>query len=342
MYTLLLCALNVTMVNTFSAVKSGRSGTCSKDCSLALNTRAYDVSLRWEKNKYGGIIRINYNPDKPEVTFSNESYTSTGTVVIDFLNHAGFMVDNIEPDAVVHMVFMNGGTNNAKLIHVLIPFASVSEQGNFELTSGSDLINTITNQLKAYQPAEDDPSTQLNGINIREFIPKDSDYYYAVSHTGDKYIIVRKIQGLRSEDKETLFDDLFQIGKDPKWSNRPGTNLDIAKYYTSEEKINVSNVYKSNSQEGFIGTMHERPLNTSRLYEGFTSSTKTDDIYIDCQPVGVDEDTTPVTVKHERSGMLSSKEKEMLVSFLLVIVGTIIFSCFIYAIYRILKTQDSA
>lgn len=338
MYRLLLCALNVTMNGTFSAVKTGRSGTCNKDCSLNINTHAYDVSLRWNKNKYGGVIRLNYNPTQPEITFSNKTYTSTGTVSIDFLNHAGFMVDNIEPDAVVHMVFMNGGTNNAEIVHILVPFALTSDQGSYELTSGSDLINTIANHLKSYQPAENDPSTQLTDINIREFIPKDADYYYAKSHTGDKYIIVRKIQGLRTADKEIFFEDLFQIGVNPKWSSRPGTKLNIDKYYTSDQKINVSTVYKGESHEGFTG-MNILPMNTSRLYEGFTSSKESDDIYIDCKPVGVDEETKPVTVRHERSGMLNSKDKEMLVTLLLMIFGILLFCGMIYGIYELLKTQ---
>ena len=334
------------MDNTFSAVKSGRSGGCAKECALTMYANAYDVSLRWRKNKYGGIIHLNYTPTQPnKVIFADKTYKGIGTVSIDFLNHAGFTVDNVEPDAVVHMEFIRGGSNNAEIIHILVPFVAVGEQGSFPITDGSELIHSITNQLKSYQPYAGDPSTQLTDLNIGEFIPANAEYYYAISHDGDKYIILRTIQGIKSEDTHVLFDELFNIGTSPKWSTKGGTNLDIAKYYSGSQKIKLSNVYKGRTQEGFTGmtamtammnTLY--PINTS-ISEGF-SSKDTDDIYIDCRPVGIDEETTPVTVKHERGSMLSSKDKQMLVSLLLAMVAAIIFSGLIYAIFKVLKTQD--
>jgi hypothetical protein len=339
------------MDNTFSAVKTGRSGGCDKECALTMNTNAYDVSIRWRKNKYGGIINLNYTPTQPnEVIFADKTYKGTGTVSIDFLNHAGFTVDNVEPDAVVHMEFMRDGTKNAEIIHILVPFVVVGEQGSFPITDGSELIHSITNQLKSYQPYAGDPSTQLTDLNMREFIPANAEYYYAISHDGNKYIILRTIQGIKSEDKRILFDELFNIGTSPKWSNKGGTNLDIAKYYSGSQKIKLSDVYKGGSQEGFTGmtamtamtammnTLY--PINTS-TQEGF-SSKDTDDIYIDCRPVGVDEETKPVTVKHERGSMFSSKDKQMLVSLLVAVVAAIIFSGLIYAIFKVLKTQDKS
>jgi len=342
MYTLLLCALNVTMKNTFSAVKSGRSGDCSKTCNIDINTHPCDVSLRWRKNKYGGIIQMNYNPPHPnEVTFAGKTYQGIGTTTIDFLNHAGITVDNIEPDAVVHMEFMRGPTNNAEIIHILIPFVAVGDQGSFPITDGSELIHSITTQLKTYQPYAGDSSTQLTDINVSDFIPDDDDYYYAISHSGDKYIILRTVQGLKTEDKNTLFDDLFKIGSSPIWSSRGGTNLDIAKYYMSDQKIKISKVHKG-SQEGFTGmSIMMTPLNTS-IYEGFASSKGDDEVYIDCRPVGVDEETKPVTVKHEKDGMFNTRDGEMLISLLLMMFGVVIFCIVIYGLFKILKTQDSS
>ena len=334
------------MKNTFSAVKSGRSGECSKECELAIKTQSYDVSLRWRKNKYGGIIQMNYTPTQPnEVTFAGKAYKSTGVVTIDFMNHAGFTVDNIEPDAVVHMEFMRGGTDNSEIIHILVPFVAVGDQGSFPITNGSELIHSITNRLKTYQPHVGDPSTQVTDMNVREFIPDNAEYYYAVSHSGDKHIILRTIQGLKNEDKNTLFDDLFKIGSSPKWATNGGINLDIAKYYIGSQKIKVSKVYTGGSHEGFTG-MTSMPLNTSRLYEGFASSKADgdDEIYIDCRPVGVDEEMKKVTVsssKHEKGGMLSSEDKERMISLLLMMVGVIIFSILIYGIFKLL-TQDSS
>lgn len=343
-----MSALNVTMENTFSAVKSGRSGECGKECALTINTHAYDVSLRWRKNKYGGLIHLNYTPTQPnEVIFADKTYKGIGTCSIDFLNHAGFTVNNIEPDAVVHMEFMRDGTNNAEILHILVPFVVTGDQGSFPITGGSELIHTITNQLKSYQPYSGDPSTQITDLNMRDFFPVDAEYYYAVSHDGDKYIILSTIQGIKTEDKNTLFDDLFNIGTSPKWSSRGGSDLDIAKYYSGSQKIKLSNVYKGGSREGFTGmtiknammnTMY--PINTS-IYEGF-SSKDSDDIYIDCRPVGVDEETKPVTVKHERGSMFSSKDKQILISLLLGMVATIIFSILIYAIFKLLKTQETS
>ena len=327
-----MSALNVTMQNTFRAVKSRRSGECSKECALTIKTHAYDVSLRWRKNKYGGIIHLNYTPSHPnEVFFAGNAYNGTGTVNIDFLNHAGFTVDNIEPDAVVHMEFMKGGTNNAEIIHILIPFVAVGDQGSFPMTDGSELIHTITNQLKSYQPFEGDPSTQLSDINVNEFIPSNAEYYYAVSKHGDKYIILRTVQGIHTEDKNILFDDLFKIGTSPKWSKRGGSHLDIDKYYSSSQKIKMSNVYKG-THEGFTG-MSEYPMNTSIIQEGF-SSKDTDEIYIDCRPVGVDEETKPVAVKHEKKSAFSSKDSQMLITVLLIMLATVIFSGLIYVIFK--------
>ena len=337
------------MENTFSAVKSGRSGECSKDCALTINTNAYDVSLRWKKNKYGGIIHLNYTPTQPnEVIFADKKYTGTGTVTIDFLNHAGFTVDNIEPDAVVHMEFMRGGTDNAEIIHILVPFVAVGDQGSFPITDGSELVNSITNQLKSYQPHEGDPSTQMTDLNMRDFIPTDAEYYYAVSRHGDKYIILRTVQGINTEDKNILFDDLFKIGTSPKWSNHGGSELDIVKYYSGSQKIKLSDVYKGGTSEGFTGmtammnTINPYPINTSNFQEGFSSKEDPNDIYIDCRPVGADEETKPVTVKHERGSMLSSKDKQMLVSLLIILTSTIIFSGLIYLIFKALKTQDNS
>jgi hypothetical protein len=335
------------MKDTFSAVKTGRSGECSKECEITINTHAYDVSLRWRKNQYGGIIQMNYNPSRPnEVTFAGNAYKGVGTATIDFLNHAGFTVDNIEPDAVVHMEFIRDGSNNAEIIHILVPFVAVSEKGSFPITDGSELIHSITKQLKIYQPYVGDPSTQLNDIDVRDFIPVDAEYYYAVSHNGDKYIILRTVQGIKSEDRNILFNDLFKIGSSPKWPTSGGTKLDIAKYYTGSSKIKVSNVYKGGTHEGFTGmtgiTSMLTPINTSTIYEGFSSPKDTDEIYIDCRPVGVDEETKPVTVKHERGSMLSSADKNRLVTILLMLVGTIIFSALIYGIFKVLNSQNSS
>jgi hypothetical protein len=285
---------------------------------------------------------MNYTPTQPnEVTFAGKAYKGTGMATIDFLNHAGFTVDNVEPDAVVHMEFMRGGTENAEIIHILVPFVAVGDQGSFPITDGSDLIHSITAQLKTYQPYAGDPSTQVTDMNVRKFIPDDAEYYYAVSHSGDKYIILRTIQGIKTEDKNTLFDDLFKIGSTPKWANHGGIDMDIVKYYTSSQKIKVSKVYTGGSHEGFTG-MTDRPLNTSSLYEGFASSKEDDDIYIDCRPVGVDEETKKVTVKNERGGMFSSKDKEKLVTLMLMMLGVIMFSILIYGIFKLLKTQDSS
>ena len=332
------------MKDTFSAVKSGRSGECSKECQIAINTHAYDVSLRWSKNKYGGIIQMNYSPSHPnELTFAGKAYKGVGTATIDFLNHSGFSVDNIEPDAVVHIEFIRDGTNNAEIIHILVPFVGVGDQGSFPITDGSELIHSITNQLKTYQPYAGDPSTQLTDIDVRDFIPVDAEYYYAVSHTGDKYIILRTIQAIKSEDKDILFNDLFKIGSSPKWPISGGTKLDIAKYYTSSSKIKLSNVYKGGTHEGFTGmTSMLTPMNTSAIYEGFSSSKDTDEIYIDCRPVGVDEETKPVTVRHERGSMFSSADKHRLVTILVMLVGTIIFSALIYGIFKVLNSQNSS
>ena len=320
------------MENTFSAVKSGRSGECSKECALTVKTHDYDVSLRWRKNKYGGLIHLNYNPSQSnEVIFAGKAYKGTGTVSIDFLNHAGFTVDNIEPDAVVHMEFIRDGNNNAEIIHILIPFVVVGDQGSFPMTDGSELIHTITNQLKSYQPYSGDPSTQITDLNMRDFFPVDAEYYYAVSHDGDKYIILSTVQGIHTEDKNILFNDLFNIGTSPKWSKTGGSRLDIAKYYIGSQKIKMSNVYKG-TQEGFTG-MIEYPMNTSIIQEGF-SSKDTDEIYIDCRPVGVDEEKKPVTVNHEKKSMFSSKDGQILITLLIIMIATVIFSGLIYGIFK--------
>jgi hypothetical protein len=331
------------MKNTFSAVKSGRAGDCSKECELAIKTHPDDVSLRWRKNKYGGIIHMNYSPTHPdEVTFAGKAYKGVGTVTIDFLNHAGLTVDNVDPDAVVHMEFIRGGSDNAEIIHILAPFVAVGDQGSFPITDGSELIHKVTTQLKTYQPSEDDSSTQLTDINVSDFIPSDDDYYYAVSNSGDKYIILRKIQGIKSEDKNTLFEDLFKIGSSPKWASHGGTNLDIAKYYTSAQKINISNVHRHETHEGFTGmNIMMTPLNTS-IYEGFASSKGDDEVYIDCRPVGVDEETKPVTVKHERRGMFDTENGEMLRSLLVVMLGAVLFCAILFGIFKLLKTQDAS
>jgi len=334
------------MKNTFRAVKTDRSGDCSKECSLDIKTHVCDVSLRWRKNKYGGIIRLNYNPPQPnEVTFAGNVFKGTGTTTIDFLNHSGFTIDSVEPDAVVHMKFMRGSTNDAEIIHILIPFVATGEQGGFPITDGSELFHSITNQLKTYQPDAGDPSTQLTEIDVHTFIPDKPDYYYAESHSGDKYIILRKIQGIKADDKNTLFSDLFDIGKFPKWPTPGGTNMDIAKYYMSTKNINVSKVYKGSSQEGFTGMHTMMPLNTSTIYEGFESANGDDEVYIDCRPVGVDEETKPVTVKntqHEGGSLVNSKDKERLISLLIMIFGVIVFSVLLYGISKLLSTQDTS
>jgi len=289
------------------------------------------------------MIKMNYNSAHPnEVTFAGKAYKGTGVVTIDFLNHAGLTVDNVEPDAVVHMEFMRGPTNNNELIHILVPFAVVGDQGSFPITDGSELIHKVTTQLKTYQPSEGDSSTQLTDINVSDFIPSDDYYYYAVSHSGDKYMILRKIQGLNAEDKNTLFEDLFKIGSSPKWASNGGTNLDIAKYYTSAQKINISNVHRHETHEGFTGmNIMMTPLNTS-IYEGFASSKGDDEVYIDCRPVGVDEETKQVTVKHERRGMFDTENGEMLRSLLVVMLGAVLFCAILFGIFKLLKTQDAS
>lgn len=329
--------------NTFSAVKSGRAGECAKNCALTIQSRTYDVSLRWRKNEYGGIIQMNYTTNhNNEFTFAGKAYKGTGTVIIDFLNHAGVKINNIEPEAVVHIEFMD---TNSDIVRVLVPFVVADNQGSFPITKGSDLIHAIVDQLKTYQPSEGDPSTQLSNVNVNDFIPEEANYYYAVSNNGDKYVILQKIQAFKTEDKNTMFNDLFKLGDSYKYASRGGTNLDISKYYTSDQFIKISDVYRDDSKEGFTGM--GKSGNTQRLMpppaqslaqakshqtqEGFTSGEKdSGEIYIDCRPVGADETKTPV--KHEKTGMISKKEEETMIMIIGLLVGIIMFSLILYGL----------
>lgn len=306
------------MSKTFNAIKSNRNGKCGNICGLSVNSRPYDLSVSWRKNNHGGIIQLNYVKynyfGKKDFTFNQDKYGSSGTIIIDFLNNTGLSIDNIKPDAIVHIEIMRSDNDT---ITLLIPFAVASKQGSFPVTKGSELIHKITNELHTYQPSPDDPSTKMGNVNINNFFPEDSDYYYALSNTNKKYIILRKFQALKKEDEDILFNGLFKLDTDDE--NREmsaGTALNIQKYYISTQNIKISGEYRNNSQEGFIGGMTR---------EGFDNS----EIYIDCRPVGADEETEEVDMKYEDKG-LSPELKKYLLIMVAMIVGCIIFVLIIY------------
>ena len=323
--------------NRINISKNNYKDKCGKSCSLSIYPYERDITLRWRKNKdgYGGRIQINYKKNKTikEYVFNDKRYYGTGVAFIDFMNYTGLTINNTIPDAIVTLLLVN--QEDEHKLSILIPFIEAGDKGSFSITKGTDLLHNIIDQLNTYQSKEGDPSTQLNNITLSHFVPEsDATYYYAKGENKGDYIILQTFQAFKTSDREKLFDKLFNMTTPYNAPHSGVINMGIKEYYMGSEFIKISNIHK----EGFTGmskrvtTFMDPPQPSFAKepeIEGFTDGS---DIYIDCRPVGADEETEPVTVKHERTGLLNDKEKSYIYMFLLILMGCIIFVVILYLI----------
>jgi hypothetical protein len=265
--------------------KSSSNGECGKQCALKVYTRNKDtkhtVSLRWKKTNKGGEININpinYNKtDEKALTFGPSDYVFSKPISLSFYKHIDLVINSKTPDCIATMHF-ESKTGKEELT-VVIPFLTGDR-----VTRGTVILETIVDSIVNYQPNENDDPTHLDSTSLTHLFPEDGTYYEAPAKNEDnsRYVIVDTFQAIKASDMEKL-QKLFDVKQESIADilRIQGKKLNFFSYYRSKEPIQ----------------------------EGMTSSS--DDIYIDCSPVGADEDsedTKEVTMKYDVSGSKRTTE----------------------------------
>jgi hypothetical protein len=192
-----------------------------------------------------------------------------------------------------------------------IPFSTGEK-----ITPGTKLINKIIDNIVSLQPNEDDEPTRLDNIRMLDLFPDKGTYYDSMSKKGDDhFIIIDTFQAIGTDDMEKI-DKLFEVDRDDVKDiiREPGIKLNFSSYYKSDNPI----------------------------VEGLTNMKNTasrDEIYIDCHPVGADEETEQVTEKYDKGR--AKKIQRQIVFFLLMMIIVIAVIALLYGINYLIKKYSN-
>jgi hypothetical protein len=149
-----------------------------------------------------------------------------------------------------------------------------------------------------------------------DLFPDKGTYYDSMSKKGDDhFIIIDTFQAIQTDDMEKI-DTLFEVDRDDVKDiiREPGIKLNFSSYYKSETPI----------VEG-LTNMKNR---ASR-----------DDIYIDCHPVGADEETEQVTEQYDKGK--AKKTQTQLIFFLIMMITVIAVMALLYGINYLIKKYSN-
>lgn len=269
--------------------KSG--GKLCTDCKLHViksSQKSKTVSVRWTKTEKGGEFRLNViglaDNEATNIIFNDKTkFIMEGPVRLSFYKNIDLVIDSQVPDCVASLKFKDNKTGQTLMCY--IPFISGEK-----ITPGTEIIHRIIEEVIKYQSSEDDPASQMVNMNMLDLFPDKGEYYqgYSVadgaivdknSERQDVIIVINTFQAILGEDMKSL-EKLFDINATdiPTIIRLPG------------KKINISTYNKSSNP-------------TTEGLTNMSSNTGSDEIYIDCHPVGVDDDTEQVTVKYDKTGI---------------------------------------
>ena len=300
-----------------SVSKLDSKGKCKDKCSLTVHkkspTTKKTVSLRWKKTDKAGEISINivsYDEETAKaITYGDEVFMFQKPTKLSFYKNIDLVINGQTPDGVASLFFVEKGKKRDKILQVIIPFATGEK-----ITPGTNLINKIIDNIISLQPNEDDEPTRLDNIRMLDLFPDKGSYYDSMSKDGkDHYIIIDTFQAIQTDDMEKI-DKLFDVDQEDVKDiiREPGIKLNFSSYYKSETPIieGLANMKKTASSSG-------------------------DEIYIDCHPVGVDEDNKDVTEQYDKGK--SKKTQTQLIFFLVLLLTLIAVMALLYGINYLIK-----
>lgn len=291
-------------------------GKLCKECKLHVvksSQKSKTVAVRWTKTDKGGEIRLNVvglaDNESTNIVLNDKSeFVMDGPTKLSFYKNIDLVVDAQVPDCVAILKFKDN--KHGRTLVCYIPFITGEK-----ITAGSDTIHRIVKEVVTYQANEGDPASQLKDMNVLDLFPDKGGYYEGYASTGapnknsktsDVIIVINTFQAILTDDMK-LLEKLFDIDTAdiPTIRRLPGKKINISSYNRSDNPIT----------EGLTN---------------MSSNTGPDDIYIDCHPVGVDEETEQVTVKYDKSD--GSQTQSQLLYIILAFSLVIIVMTFLYGI----------
>uniref|UniRef100_A0A6C0FAN2 Uncharacterized protein n=1 Tax=viral metagenome TaxID=1070528 RepID=A0A6C0FAN2_9ZZZZ len=262
--------------------KTEANGKCGKKCALTIhksrNKEKHSFSIRWKKTEKGGVISINplnYNKETEKaLTLGIIPYSYSTPTRISFYKAIDLVINSKTPDCIVSIHLQSKRSVNDDLT-VIIPFVTGEV-----ITPGTEMISEIIDNIVNFQPNEGDEPTDIKGTSLLNLFPDNGSYYEAKEEDSkgkDKYIIIDTFQAIKTGDMQKI-QKLFDLDNEEvtETIRAPGRKLNFFSYTRSENKI----------KEGMVNRNNKRGRGD-------------DDIYIDCRPVGVDEETEQVTVSYD-------------------------------------------
>ena len=304
-----------------SVSKLDAKGKCNDKCSLIVHKKSPDtrktVSLRWKKTDKAGEITVNivaYDKENVKsITYGNKEFVFDKPTKLSFYKNIDLTINGQTPDCIASVFFVEQGEKRNKKINILIPFSTGEK-----ITPGTKLINKIIDTIISLQPNEEDEPTRLDNIQMLDLFPDKGTYYDSMLKKEEtNFIIIDTFQAIQTEDMERI-NKLFEVERDDVKDiiRVPGIKLNFSSYYKSKNPI----------VEG-LANMNNKKLNN-------------DEIYIDCHPVGEDNETEEVTEKKYDIGD-ASKAQNQIIFFLLMMSVVIVVMMLLYGInYMIQKYSD--
>lgn len=308
---------------TTSVSKLDAEGECKDRCSLTVHkkspTAQKSVSLRWKKTDKGGEITVNiidYEGDNAKsITSGGKQFIFDDATKFSFYKNIDLVINGQTPDCIASLFFVEK-KERSKKIEVIIPFSTGEK-----ITPGTNLLNKIIDTIVSFQSSEDDEPSRLENIRMLDLFPDKGTYYDTMSSKGkDHFIIIDTFQAIQTDDMERI-EKLFEVDSDNVKSiiRKPGIKLNFSSYYKSEKSI----------VEGL------KNMNSS----GKKKASARDEIYIDCHPVGVDDETKEVTEQYDKGK--AKKTQTQLIYFLVMMITVIAVMALLYGINYLIKKYAS-
>lgn len=287
--------------NIYDFTRTG--GKPCKHCSINVvksSQKLKSAVVRWKSTNKGGVIRINVigNTENKD---TNIKIGNLDLIMIDqtrlyFYKAIDAVIDSKTPSCMAVIKFQTKDRNIS--LKCYIPFITGEK-----ITPGTNLLHKIFEEIIQYQPNENDEPSEIKDVNVLNLFPEGGTYYLGQkSYSNRKHevnIVFNTFQAILSKDMESL-GTLFGVPEDEvrSVSRLPGRKINISDYYIASKPI----------------------------IESFTSmgskSTGNNEIYIDCHPVGVDDEDEQVTVKYDE-GNASRRQTQLL--FILLMLLFVIF-----------------
>lgn len=304
---------------TTSVSKLDAKGKCKDKCSLTVHKKSPNtqktVSIRWKKTDKAGQINVNivsYDEENAKaITYGGDVFVFNKPTKFSFYKNVDITINGQTPDCIASLFFIEKGNKRTKQLEVIIPFSTGEK-----ITPGTKLINKIIDNIVSLQPNEDDDPTRLDNIRMLDLFPDKGTYYDSMSKKGDDhFIIIDTFQAINTDDMEKI-DKLFEVDRDDVKDiiREPGIKLNFSSYYKSENPI----------VEGLANMKNK----ASR-----------DEIYIDCHPVGVDDETQQVTEQYDKGK--ANKTQTQLIFFLMLLITVIAVMALLYGINYLIKKYSN-